>query len=132
MEGAFNQVAVTLSAGTREDDVIDQLDQLLERYGGLGAYGRKDQTSHRYLSEEFRQLEQMATMFPAIFLGVAAFLLNVVTARLIATQREQVAILKAFGYTNTSIVIHYLKLIMLVVALGLAGGILLECGLAMD
>jgi putative ABC transport system permease protein len=124
MEGAFNQVAVTLSAGTREDDVIDQLDQLLERYGGLGAYGRKDQTSHRYLSEEFRQLEQMATMFPAIFLGVAAFLLNVVTARLIATQREQVAILKAFGYTNTSIVIHYLKLIMLVVVLGLAGGIL--------
>jgi putative ABC transport system permease protein len=123
MEGAFNQVALTLSAGARLDDVIDQLDLLLERYGGLGAYGREDQTSHRYLFEEFRQLEQMATMFPAIFLGVAAFLLNVVTARLIATQREQVAILKAFGYTNTSIVVHYLKLILIVVALGISGGI---------
>jgi putative ABC transport system permease protein len=124
MEGAFNQVALTLSAGASLEDVIDRLDQLLERYGGLGAYGRKDQTSHRYLSEEFRQLEQMATLFPAIFLGVAAFLLNVVAGRLIATQREQVAILKAFGYTNTSVVIHYLKLILLIVALGILGGII--------
>lgn len=36
----------------------------------------------------------MARLFPAIFAGVAAFLLNVVFKRLIGTQRDQVAILK--------------------------------------
>ena len=32
--------------------------------------------------------------------GVAAFLLNVVLQRLVATQREQIAALKALGYRN--------------------------------
>ena len=34
MEGAFNDVAVSLSAGAREQDVIAALDVLLQRYGG--------------------------------------------------------------------------------------------------
>jgi putative ABC transport system permease protein len=123
MDGAFNTVALSLSRGAVAEDVIDRMDALLDRYGGLGAYSRKDQTSHRYLSEEFRQLEQMATMFPAIFLSVAAFLLNVVVTRLIATQRDQVAILKAFGYSNLAIVAHYLKLVALMVCVGVAAGI---------
>jgi putative ABC transport system permease protein len=123
MEGAFNSVALTLARGQRPEDVIDRLDDLLRRYGGLGAIAREDQTSHRYLSEEFKQLESMASMFPVIFLGVAAFLLNVVISRLIATQREQVAILKAFGYTNFDVIVHYTKLVMLMTLLGVGLGI---------
>ena len=55
-----------------------------------------DQLSYRFLHEEFRQLATMTRVFPTIFLGVAAFLLNVVFTRLVGTQRDQVAILKAF------------------------------------
>lgn len=124
MEGAFNDVTLTVSNGANVEDVITRLDELITRYGGLGAYSRKDQLSHRYLSEEFKGLEQMAKMFPAVFLGVAAFLLNVVVSRLIATQREQVAILKAFGYSNATIVFHFLKLVVVIVLLGVAGGVL--------
>ena len=124
MEGAFNDVALTVSNGANVEDVISRLDELITRYGGLGAYSRKDQLSHRYLSEEFRGLEQMAKIFPTVFLGVAAFLLNVVVSRLIATQREQVAILKAFGYSNAAIVFHFLKLVVMIVLLGVAGGVL--------
>src|SRR5687767_3138458 len=123
MDGAFNDVSIKLARGHGPEEVIDRLDDLLRRYGGLGAVSRKDQTSHRYLSEEFRQLESMATMFPVIFLSVAAFLLNVVVSRLIATQREQVAILKAFGYTNFDVTWHYTKLVILVTLLGVALGI---------
>ncbi len=134
MTGAFNQVAGTLDPGASLKSVLDAMNALLEPYGGLDAHGRKDQVSHRYLSEEFRQLEQMATMFPAIFLSVAAFLLNVVLSRLMATQRGQIAILKAFGYTNAAIVIHFLKLAVLIaavgLALGIAGGAWLGSGLA--
>ncbi len=125
MEGAFNDVALTLTAEAKTEDVIDRLDDLLKPYGGLGAYARKDQLSHRYLSEEFRQLEQMATIFPIIFLAVAAFLLNVVVSRLINTQREEIAILKAFGYSNLAIGVHYLKLVLIIVLAGGIGGLLL-------
>ncbi|MEQ8766421.1 MAG: ABC transporter permease, partial [Planctomycetota bacterium] len=97
LEGAFNDVTATLARGGSEGRALESIDAVLEPYGGLGAYAREDQVSHRFLSEEFRQLEQMATLFPAIFLSVAAFLLNVVVTRLVATQREQIAALKAFG-----------------------------------
>jgi putative ABC transport system permease protein len=123
MEGAFNNVVLSLSTEARLNEVIHRLDALLETYGGLGAYGRKNQLSHRYLSEEFRQLGQMAAIFPVIFLGVAAFLLNIVVSRLVSTQREQIASLKAFGYSNLAISLHYVKLIILIVLLGVAGGL---------
>lgn len=130
MYGAFNDVALTLSARTNPEAVITRLDLLLARYGGFGAYARKDQLSHRYLNEEFRQLETMATIFPFVFLSVAAFLLNVVVSRLIRTQRDQIATLKAFGYSNFAIAIHYSKLIVAIVLFGVAGGVALGIWLA--
>ena len=125
MDGAFNSVSLILAPGANERAVIDRLDGLLARYGGIGAYGRKDQFSNRFLSEELKQLQTTATVFPSIFLGVAAFLLNVVVTRLIATQREQIAILKAFGYRPLAIGWHYLKLVMAVALIGVAGGVAL-------
>ncbi len=83
-----------------------------------GAVGREDQLSHHYLSVELDQLATMATLFPTIFLGVAAFLLNVIFTRLISTQREQIAILKAFGYSNARICTHYARMVLLISLLG--------------
>ncbi len=123
MTGAFNQVAGTLEPGASLKNVLDAMDVILEPYGGLDAYGRKDQASHRYLTEEFRQLSTMALLFPMIFLSVAAFLLNVVLSRLMQTQRGQIAILKAFGYPTSDIVVHYLKLALLIAIVGLIVGI---------
>lgn len=125
LEGAFNQVSATLAPGTPIQDVIDRMDVLLAPYGSKGAYARKDQFSNRFLAEELKQLKTTATIFPAIFLGVAAFLLNVVVGRLIALQREQIGILKAFGYTHAAIALHYVKFVLVVVSLGVAlGGLL--------
>lgn len=123
LDGAFNDVSLTLSKDTHVEDVIDQLDELLRPYGGQGAYARKDQLSNRFLSEELKQQRTIATMFPVIFFAVAAFLLNVVISRLISLQREQIAGLKAFGYSNLAVGLHYIKLVLMIVALGVIGGI---------
>lgn len=123
MEGAFNDVVLKLVPHASAQDVIDRLDALLEPYGGLGAYDREDQPSHWFLSQEFRQLQQMAAIFPAIFLGVAVFLLNVVLGRLVSMQREQIATLKAFGYRNREIIAHYLKLALMIVVVGVVLGV---------
>lgn len=123
MEGAFNDVVLSLTRDARTGDVIERLDALLAPYGGLGAVAREDQLSHRYLSVEMEQLRTMATVFPTIFLGVAAFLLNVVLTRLVGTERDQIAILKAFGYGSGRIGAHYAQLVLMIIALGLAIGI---------
>lgn len=122
MEGAFNEVSFTLAPGARIQDVLDGVDRLLERYGGQGAYGRKDHPSHQLITEEFRQLRGTATLLPAIFLAVAVFLLNIVVSRLITLQREQIGVLKAFGYRNRDVGIHYLKLVLLVAVVGVVIG----------
>ena len=103
--------------------MIDRLDDILKDYGGIGTIGRKDQFSNRFLSEELKQQRTIATIFPVIFFGVAAFLLNVVISRLIRLQREEVATLKAFGYSDIAIGIHYIKLVLLIVSLGVIIGI---------
>jgi putative ABC transport system permease protein len=125
MDGAFNDITFSLQRGASERDLVDRVDLVLARYGGLGAYGRDDQFSHRFITEELRGLETMATIFPVIFLGVAAFLLNVVVSRLVATEREQIGTLKAFGYSTLQIGMHYTKLVLAITAIGLVSGILL-------
>ncbi len=124
MRGAFNRVAVKLAPGASERAVIDGLARVLAPYGGREAYGRADQTSNAMLDNEIKEQRVLGTVLPAIFLGVAAFLLNVVVTRLVSTQREQIAALKALGYANRSIGLHYLKLVLLIVSVGLALGLL--------
>ncbi|MEQ8787808.1 MAG: FtsX-like permease family protein [Pirellulaceae bacterium] len=123
MEGAFNNVALTLMHGASEPEVIERLDDLLDPYGGLGAYGRRDHLSHQYISDEIRQLRGMGMIAPAIFLSVATFLLNMVVSRVISLQREQIAALKAFGYRRWEVGLHYLKLVAAITLIGVALGV---------
>ena len=122
MEGAFNDLALSLRPGADSQAVIDRVDELLKPYGGLGAYGRKDQLSHRFLSQELEQLGTLASLFPVMFMGIAAFLLNVVIGRMVAMQREQIAVLKAFGYSNLAVLWHYLRMVSVIVVLGVVTG----------
>jgi putative ABC transport system permease protein len=123
MEGAFNDVIVRLTPGASSEAVVDGLDRVLRPYGGLGAYPRAKQISDRYVTSEIQQLRGNATVVPLIFLGVAAFLVNVVLSRLIGTQREQIAALKALGYSGLAVGVHYLKLVGVVVGLGAVLGV---------
>ncbi len=110
MEGAFNDVALTLAPGAKQPEVIERLDKLIEEYGGIGAYGAEDQASNYFITNEIAELRVSGTLIPAIFLGVTAFLLHMVLSRLVITQRDQIAVLKAFGYGNLTIGFHYLQL----------------------
>lgn len=124
MTGAFNSVSLKLAYGNNLDAVIDDLDRQLKPYGSVGGYGRDQQLSHQYLSDELRQLRGMAIMAPLIFLSVAAFLLNIVISRIIAQQREQIAALKAFGYSNYEVGLHYLSFVLVISVSGTVFGTL--------
>ena len=122
MKGAFNDLAVSLVPGASESEVVFQLDEIFERYGGLGAYGRRDQLSHRFLSDEIKQDRITGIIMPAIFLAVAAFLIHIVLSRLVSTEREQIAVFKAFGYSSFSVGVHYLKFALAIVLAGTVVG----------
>ena len=124
LAGAFDDVVIRLAPGASAPAVIAEADRVLDRYGSLGAYGRDRHISHKLVTNEFQQLAVMATIIPAIFLLVSAFLVNLVFSRLLDTERDQIAALKAVGYFDGAIGLHYAKLVGLIVVIGLACGLM--------
>jgi len=122
-EDAFNEVALRLAPGASETAVIREVDRILDPYGGLGAYGRPDQLAYKILNDELNQNRTMGIAFPTVFLGVAAFLLHLVLGRLIATQRTEIGALKAVGYTNRELGVHFLGYSVVAVGLGTVLGV---------
>jgi putative ABC transport system permease protein len=127
MEGAFNDLVVKVMHDSRSEEVIPAIDRVVgPRYGGGGAIPRSLQTSHWYLNNELQQLRSSGVIVPVIFLGVAAFLLNVVLSRIVSVQRPQIAALKALGYGNVAVAFHFIKWSLVVSAagalVGVAGG----------
>ena len=118
MKGAFNSIIASLQPRAREDDVIPQLDRILSRYGSLGAYGRSDQISHRFISDEISQNRISANVIPSIFLAVAALLVHLSFSRLVNMQRSEIAVIKAFGYSSWQVGVHYVEFSLVVAMLG--------------
>ena len=136
MEGAFNDVALRLARGASEEDTIARVDELLAPYGGLGAYGRYEQLSARFVEDEQTQLRVTAIAIPAVFLAVAAYILAVATSRVVAAERPQIGMLKALGYRGADVAGHYAKMVALIALAGSVAGAalgdLMGRGLARD
>ncbi len=122
LDGAFNAISIKLLQGADEAHVTKRIDDILARYGGTGAYGRKDQLSHAFLDAELRQLQALSRVIPPIFLFVSAFLVNMILTRLISLEREQIGLLKAVGYGQFEIAAHYLKLVAAIALVGILLG----------
>ena len=122
MTGAFNDVALKLTANAREAEVIDAVDTLLEPYGSLGAYGRALHSSDGFIDAEIKQLRNMASVLPPIFFGISAFLVSMVMGRIITLERSQIGLFKAIGYSDVEICLHYLMLAALIAIVGIAIG----------
>lgn len=127
--GGFNNISLTLAPGASEGEVIAAVDRVIAPYGGRGAYGRSNHPSHRRVDDEIRVLQGLSVAFPLVFLSVAAFMTNSVMSRQIALQREQIAMLKACGFSNAQVGAHYFKfslaIVVVGVGLGAVGGYLL-------
>ncbi len=136
LDGSFDEVLVSLdrahrdaqlsafgTEGAHERGILHAIDAVLEPWGGRGATPRRLQFSHYALSGELEQLSGMATFVPALFLFVAAFLLNVSLSRMIELQRPEIAVLKCLGYTAGEIGRHYLAFAVLIASIGGALGV---------
>ncbi|MDH3977313.1 MAG: FtsX-like permease family protein [Gammaproteobacteria bacterium] len=122
LDGAFNDFSVGLLRGTDPEPIIRRIDELLADYGGIGAYVRADQISNWFLMNEIKQLKTISSILPVLFLIVAAFLTNMVLGRLITVERAEIGLLKAFGYSNYEVGLHYVKLTVAIALIGLVMG----------
>ena len=122
LEESFNYVSVALLRNTNPKDIISQLDTLLERYGGVGAISRQDQISNWFLENQLKELRSMAETLPIIFILVAAFLTQMVLARLVSIERSEIGLLKAFGYSGYRVGLHYFLMVIIITFIGIVLG----------
>jgi putative ABC transport system permease protein len=125
MEGAFNDAVFRLQPGASRRAVLQEIDRVLDPYGGLPSVAQDRQQSNYIVIDEMEQLRTWATVVPLIFLSVSAFLVNVVLSRLVSLQRPEIATLKAIGYGDWEIGLHFLKLVSVFVLLGTVLGVVL-------
>lgn len=118
LQGAFNRVALRLAPGAQAERVMADLQILLPRWGGREALPRRLQSSHQMLQNEIEEQRLLGTILPLVFSAVSVFLLHVVMTRLVATQRESIAALKALGFSNVTLAVHQLQLALSIAALG--------------
>jgi len=124
LDGAFNDLCVDIAPGAQAEPVMAEMDRLLLEYGAQGSYTRQEHNSARRLDDELRVVRALSVAYPVVFLSVAAFMVNAVLARLVRLQREQIAQLKALGYSSWQVGRHYLNYALVIVVLGtLAGGV---------
>ncbi|WP_295609109.1 ABC transporter permease [uncultured Methanobrevibacter sp.] len=106
-----------------------------ETYGDLLSYHmdgyynsfvpRSDHTSVSQFSEEMDQHKMMGDIFPVVFILIAMLILLTTMTRIIAHQRTQIGILKASGFKNSSIILHYISYGFWLVLIGSILGLIL-------
>ncbi|NNE54112.1 MAG: ABC transporter permease [Sulfitobacter sp.] len=122
MTGAFNDLSLSLATGQSEEPVIEAVDELLAPYGGLGAFGRETHASNAFLDAELKQLRGMGAILPPIFFAISGFLVSMVMSRIIALERSEIGLLKAIGYSDTEVCLHYLMLAGMIALVGVGIG----------
>lgn len=123
MQGGFNSLVAKVRPGFSQREILASIDQTLKPYGSLGAYGRDRQISNMFVEDEISQQRVSSIFIPAIFLAIAAFLINIIASRLISLHRMQIASLKALGYTSWEVASHYLKMIFVMTIVGAVPGL---------
>ena len=94
------------------DGTAENYNDLLDYHMG-GYYNsfveRSEHTSVSQFSEEMDQHQMMAGIFPVVFILIAMLILLTTMTRIIAHQRTQIGILKACGFKDKSIMLHYIS-----------------------
>ncbi|MGI6686130.1 MAG: ABC transporter permease [Bacillota bacterium] len=128
--GSFNELLVTVDDESKIDDVVDSIEDKLDRFGVKRIIKREDQLSHSVLTQELDGLEVMAETVPLMFLAVAAIIIFIMLSRIVQNDRTSIGVLKALGYSNMNILGHYTKYALAIglagVIVGIGGGLMLS------
>lgn len=143
MTGMVNEISLAMDARVDHDAALAEVRRVLER-GGIKritttddqvsvtarkidiVHGvrtahilpRDDQMSYAMMKMELDSFQQMAVLFPALFLGLAGLAIYVLLSRLVESQRIQIGLMRALGYRKIQVLSHYVGFALVVGILG--------------
>ena len=105
----YNTIALDAYEELDEKDFKDDLEETLGQKAYVQFVHRDDNVGVKTLNEEISQHQMFSAIFPSIFILVSLLTLVTTMSRVISSQRIQIGTLKAMGYSNGSIILHYLS-----------------------
>ena len=108
-----NKLLMTSDVNT--PDYYHQTRAMLENKGyddiinGTSFMPREDSSSDNQIQDEIKQHIVLAVMFPIIFVVVALLILLTTMTRIVNQQRTQIGTLKAIGFEDRPLILHYLS-----------------------
>ena len=121
LKGNYNEILISYEDGADEDELIENVEDRLDYYGIRQTTKQEDQLSNSMIQEEIKNLDRMANSLPVVFLLVAGLILMMMLGRMVKKDRIKIGVLKAIGYSNGSVILHYVKYALLA---GITGGLL--------
>ncbi len=118
--GNFNEILISLNSEENIEKTADYLENRLDDYS-VRVTKKQDQLSNNMLSQEITGLEVSSKSVPVVFLIFAGIMLATMLSRIVKKDRMSIGVLKAMGFTNEEIVVHYLKY---AASVGIIGGLL--------
>lgn len=106
--GSYNNIVLKLKDGYEYDAVKDEISSIIKPYGIISQLEAKDQQSNAYMAQELDSIKAISTSMPMMFLLIAAAIVYIMLKRLVELQRGQIGILKAFGFSDFQISVHYI------------------------
>lgn len=127
LKGSINSVSILLHDNADPKAAKEDLEKYLKGYGITGITDRENQISNRMLKAEMDGLKAMGGAFPVVFFAAAAVIIYIMMGRMVENQRTQIGVLKAFGFTNSRVLLHYLSYSVFIAAVGSISGSI--CGM---
>src|SRR6056297_3014968 len=115
-----NDVILTVEEESDFEGHKDYIEDNWENFGVRRVIEKENQLSNNMMYQEINGLEQISGSVPIIFLVVAGIILASMMSKNVKNDRITIGIFKALGYTNKSILIHYIKYALVI---GIIGGI---------
>jgi putative ABC transport system permease protein len=125
LNGMVNNFAVLIQPGSNSADIVKEIQTILAPYGLSDTTLQKDQPSNAALSADLGGFREIAYLMPLVILLVAAVSVYMMLGRLIRAQTQEIGLMKAIGYNNNSVLLHYLLFALFIGLLGaLLGAVL--------
>ncbi|MDD6285656.1 MAG: ABC transporter permease [Methanobacteriaceae archaeon] len=101
---SYNTLLIKTDSNTTE--YHQQLDNVMDKYTTY--LSLENHNSHKVIESEIQQHIMMGAMFPIVFVVVALLTLLTTMTRIVSNQRTIIGVLKSLGFSNKTIIRHYL------------------------
>ena len=122
LKSACNNIVGLADDPEQLDTILDEADKILDSFGVFAKTKRENQLSNRFISDEIKGLAVSARIVPTLFLGIAALIILILLNRMVRTERTQIGLMKAFGYSNWSVGLHYIQYGLVLAIIGCFAG----------